>query len=126
MATPSGASGPPGSEPSDQATDTERAIHGTDSVRRVQTFLSRYTEDRLGSAVAQVRFRAGRIDAVWGLELKDGRAVVVKGHRPPADVGAITAARDAQRLLSAAGFPCPEPLTGPDDVEGRVLTAEVL
>lgn len=50
----------------------------------------------------------------------------MKSHRLPVDVGAVTAARDAQRLLRAAGFPCPEPLSGPDEVRGRVLTAETL
>ena len=33
---------------------------------------------------------------------------------------------DAQRLLVKAGFPCSMPLAGPEEVEGRVLTAETL
>jgi hypothetical protein len=109
-----------------RTTDTERAVHGTESVAELQAFLSAYASDRLGSPIVKVRFRAGRIDAVWGVELDDGRVVVIKGHRPPADIDAIAAARDAQRLLSAANFPCPAPLSGPDEIDGRVLTAEVL
>jgi hypothetical protein len=107
-------------------TDTERAVHGVESVSELQAFLSGYASDRLGSPIAKVRFRAGRIDAVWGVELDDGQAVVIKAHRPPADIDAIVAARDAQRLLTAADFPCPEPLSGPDEIDGRVLTAETL
>nr|WP_240894885.1 phosphotransferase [Kineococcus siccus] len=88
--------------------------------------LSRYTHDRLGSAIASVRFRAGRIDAVWGVELDDGRAVVVKAHRRPVDLEAVAAATRAQALLVAAGHPCPQPLSGPDEVAGHVLVLEVL
>lgn len=110
----------------DNVTDTERAVHGTESLAELREFLTAYTLDRLDSPVEHVRFRAGRIDAVWGVELKDGRAVVVKAHRPPAQIGPIAAARYAQRLLAAAGFPCPEPLSGPDEVDGRVLTVETL
>jgi len=107
-------------------TDTERAILGTDSAAQVLSFFSSYTRERLGTAIATVRFRAGRIDAVWGVQLEDGRDVVIKCHRLPVDAGTIATARDAQRALRTAGFPCPEPLAGPDDVQGRILSVETL
>lgn len=106
--------------------DTERAVLGNVSVAEVQLFFSAYTLDRLGSPIAEVRFRAGRIDAVWGVELVDGREVVIKSHRLPVDLKAVAAATDAKRLLRAAGFPCPEPLSDPEEVAGRVLTVETL
>ncbi len=128
-----------GIDPADRTTDTERAVHGTQSAAELRAFLSAYAQKHLGSPIREVRFRAGRIDAVWGVELDDGRAVVIKGHRAPVDAGtntdadadadanaAIVAARDAQRFLAAAGFPCPRPLSGPDEIDGRVLTAETL
>ena len=126
MGTPSSTSSSDGGGSADRITDTERAVHGTESIGELQLFLNAYAWDRLGSPIAKVRFRAGRIDAVWGVELADGRAVVIKAHRPPADISAIAAARDAQRLLTAADFPCPAPLSGPDEIDGRVLTAEAL
>ena len=104
MGTPSSTSSSDGADSADRTTDTERAVHGTGSLGELQSFLNAYAWDRLGSPIAKVRFRAGRIDAVWGVELDDGRAVVIKGHRPPADIDAIAAARDAQRLLTAANF----------------------
>lgn len=61
-----------------------------------------------------------------GVELQDGREVVIKAHRTPVDLGAAQATMDAQRALAAADFPCPVPLAGPDEVDGRVLTAETL
>jgi hypothetical protein len=110
----------------EELSDTERAVYGAVTLLELRTFLDAWARDRLGSAIADVRFRAGRIDPVWGVGLQDGRAVVIKAHRTPVDLAAAQATIDAQRALAAAGFPCPVPLWGPDEFEGRVLTAETL
>jgi hypothetical protein len=110
----------------EELSDTERAVYGAVTLLELRTFLDAWARDRLGSAIADVRFRAGRIDPVWGVGLQDGRAVVIKAHRTPVDLAAAQATIDAQRALAAAGFPCPVPLWGPDEVKGRVLTAETL
>ena len=114
------------SNSSEQLSDTERAVHGEGTASELRDFLDWWVKRRLGSAIADVRFRAGRIDAVWGVELHDGRAVVIKAHRTPVVLETVRAAADAQRALAAQGFPCPAPLAGPDEVDGRVLTAETL
>ncbi len=113
-------------EPVEAITDTERAVYGAVTSLELRAFLDGWTTGRLGSPIKEVRFRAGRIDVVWGVELEDGRAVVIKTHRPPVDIDAARGANDAQRLLATAGFPCAVPLAGPDEVEGRILTAETL
>jgi hypothetical protein len=59
------------------------AVYGAVALLELRTFLDAWARDRLGSAIADVRFRAGRIDAVWGVGLQDGRAVVIKAHRTP-------------------------------------------
>lgn len=107
-------------------TPTERALYGAVSALELRAFIDGWVSRRLGSPIATVRFRAGRIDVVWGVELEDGRAVVIKTHRTPADLTAIRVAIEAQQLLAQANFPCAVPLAGPDEVEGRVLTAETL
>ena len=107
-------------ESSEPITNTERAVHGAVTSVELRALLDVWTQSRLGSAINDVLFRAGRIDAVWGVQLQDGRAVVIKSHRTPVDLGAAQATVDAQRVLAAAGFPCPVPLAGPDEYEGRV------
>lgn len=106
--------------------DTERAVYGPTTSDELRAFLDAWVRGQLGSPIVEVRFRAGRIDVVWGVRLEDGRAVVVKIHRSPVDLDAIRTAHTAQRLLARSGFPCAVPLAGPDEVEGRVLTAETL
>lgn len=101
-----------GSGPEPELSDTERAVHGAVTLPELHKFLDAWARDRLGSTIADVRFRAGRIDAVWGVELQDGRAVVIKAHRTPVDLDAAQATIDAQRALAAAGFPSPDPPGG--------------
>lgn len=72
-------------EPFEEVSDTERAVYGAVTPVELRTFLDAWARDRLGSRIADVRFRAGRIDAVWGVGLQDGRAVVIKAHRTPVD-----------------------------------------
>ena len=105
---------------------TESAIYGSVTPLELLAFLDAWTTSRLGSPIAHVHFRAGRIDVVWGVELKDGRAVVIKTHRPPTNLDAIRVTNDAQRVLVKARFPCSTPLAGPEEVEGHVVTAETL
>ena len=57
---------------------TESAIYGSVTPLELHAFLDAWTTNRLGSPIARVQFRAGRIDVVWGVELNDGRAVVIK------------------------------------------------
>ena len=68
-----------------ELSDTERAVLGTASLADVVSLFDGYARARLGSPMAKVLFRAGRIDAVWGVELGDGREVVIKS--PPAPGG---------------------------------------
>ncbi len=105
---------------------TERAIYGDISAAELLAALNSYAYSRLGSGVAEILFRAGRIDAVCGVRLDDGRDVVIKAHRAPVDLEARSAAVEAQHLLVAAGFPCPAPLSGPDLMKDLVLSAESL
>jgi hypothetical protein len=77
----------------------------------------------LGAEPAAVLFEAGYLSKVVGLELTDGRQVVVK-VRPPAE--RLHACVEAQRRLWRAGYPCPQPLIGPTPLGDLAATAEML
>ena len=76
---------------------------------------------RLGAGPAEVLFRAGHLSAVVGLRLTDGRQIVVKARPPSIRVRGCVA---VQQALAQAGFPCPQPLAGPEPVAGWLVTAE--
>ena len=105
---------------------TERVIFGEVSVEAMTSLLDRYLTCALGSPLAEVLFRAGRIDAVWAVRTGDDRQLIVKAHRQPVDLTARRATTTAQRVLADAGFPCPQPISGPDEFDGLVLSVEAL
>lgn len=104
----------------------EQAVFGENNAGAIAGRLAGYLARHLGTGLAEVLFRAGRIDAVWGVRTDDGRDIVIKAHRAPVDLPAREATVAAQRILVAAGFPCPVPLSGPDRFDGLVLSAETL
>ena len=84
--------------------------------------LERWCRDELGAAPRQELFRTGHLSEVVGIELADGRRVVVK-VRPASP--RVAACVRVQRHLHGAGFPCPEPIAGPAPFgQDRIATAE--
>ncbi|HUB42166.1 MAG TPA: phosphotransferase [Streptosporangiaceae bacterium] len=84
--------------------------------------LSLWCAEHLGSPPAAELFRSGYLSAVIGLRLADEREVVVK-VRP--DSPRMVACVEVQRRMFEAGYPCPEPLSGPARLGNGVATAEV-
>ena len=85
--------------------------------------LSAWCVKWLAAPAADILFETGALSAVWGLRLDDGRAVVVKVRTPSPRLAGCFA---VHRHLWQAGFPCPEPLVGPQPLGGHVATAEAL
>lgn len=81
----------------DNVTDTERAVHGTESLAELREFLTAYTLDRLDSPVEHVRFRAGRIDAYAASSTSGG------GLSTPTDAAAFLGDYDAARGARLTG-----------------------
>jgi hypothetical protein len=81
-------------------------------------------EAELGAPVARRLFEAESVARVRGVELADGRAVVVKLLRDEAAY--LAAVQDVQRALAADGYPAPRPLFGPRVIDGRLAVAEEL
>jgi Phosphotransferase enzyme family len=104
----------------------EAAVFGPLSSAAVGGWLDRLASQRLGAGVAEVLFRSGRIAAVYGLRLVDGRRVAVKVHRAPVDADRLARTVRCQRLLAEAGFPCPLPVDGPVRVGHHVAVVESL
>jgi hypothetical protein len=82
-----------------------------------------WCQQRLGAEPVQELFRTGHLSLVVGLRLADDRRVVIKA-RPAAKRLAGCVA--VQQALAQAGFPCPRPLAGPDQLGGLLVTAEEL
>ena len=75
----------------------------------------------LGAEPRRSLFELRQLSCVVGLELADGRSVVVKA-RPP--IERLTACVMVQRRLWERGYPCPQPLAGPAPLGDLAATAE--
>jgi Ser/Thr protein kinase RdoA (MazF antagonist) len=88
--------------------------------------LDRFCRTGLGTAVRRRLWCRRGVGAVFGLELADGRRVVVKAHRPGVEASYLGAVQAAQRHLAEAGIPAPAPLAGPGRLGSGLGTAETL
>ncbi|MCU1526668.1 MAG: hypothetical protein JWP75_431 [Frondihabitans sp.] len=111
---------------STEVSGAEAVIFGAGNVHAIRATLDAYVRERLGSGLAEVLFRAGRVDSVWAVRLEDQREVAVKAHRTPVDMSARRATDEAQQILSLAGFPCPTPIVTTSVFRGLILTSESL
>jgi hypothetical protein len=86
--------------------------------------LSQWCVAALGARPVEQLFTRSGMAQVVGIRLDDGRAVVIKARAD--DPARARICLDAQRALHQQGFPCPEPLSGIDLVDGLAVHAESL
>lgn len=98
-------------------------VSGGKTSRPDLSLLSDWCDKYIGTRPRQVLFRKGHLSVVVGLQMIDGRLVVVK-MRPPDD--RIAGCVAVQRHLFEHGFPCPQPLAGPWPLGDATATAEAL
>ncbi len=91
----------------------ERAIYGTDDAPTIAAALDTFCRTILGAPVAGALCYRSSIGAVAGLELQDGRRVVVKGHQPDWSRDRLAEVVRLQRHLAARGLFAPAVLAGP-------------
>lgn len=105
---------------------TEDELFGTHDPEAVGEAFARFCLAELGSPAAAGIFYEASIGCVAGLELVDGRRVVVKAHSPASPQGFLEAAVRIQAALVQHGFPAPAPLLGPRPFGRTHATAEQL
>jgi hypothetical protein len=90
-----------------------RAIYGTADPHEIAQTLDAFCATHLGAYISGSVFYASSQADVSGVQLTDGRRVVVKAHLPDWPLTFLTAAYQVQHRLFARNFPCPQPLLGP-------------
>ena len=102
----------------------ERVLFDGAGRGEIDAWVAGAVREALGADVTELLFRAGRIDAVYGVRVDDGRDAVLKVHRPPVDPAELAATGEVLDLLAAAGYPCPRLLAAPVARDGRVATVQ--
>ena len=109
-----------------EVSDGERELLGLTERDAIDSWLDQVLHQLLGVELDDVLFIAGRIDAVYGVGTGDGRRLLIKVHRQPVDLVGRSLVAEAQKAMAHRGFPCAEPLAGPVEVDGRVVSIETL
>jgi hypothetical protein len=105
--------------------DLDRDIFGTYEPGRIASIVDRFCVFSLGAGIERYRFFATSVHSVHGVELADGRRVVIKVARPSAGAEACFAAvQTVQFHLAASGFPCPRPVLEATEMHGGVAVVE--
>ncbi len=111
----------------------ELAIFGSADPSVIAAAIDGFCRRHLESAVRGYHFQTSSVGSTHGLRLDDGRDVVLKVRPPVAenphlhmDVPALARLVEILRWLHARGYPCPEPLLGPQPLGRGLATVEAL
>ena len=81
----------------------------------------------MGNALDGTAFFEASQGLVFGVQLQDGRRVVIKVHKPDRATAFLSAVGTVQRYLADAGYPCPRPLLGPRPCgQGLAMVEELI
>ena len=93
--------------------DAELERYGVAEPDAVAELVDAFVREHLGAGVARGLFYTVSIGTVVGVELIDGRHVVLKMQPGRTSRSHLTAATEVQRTVASIGFPAPMVLTGP-------------
>jgi hypothetical protein len=96
-----------------QMSFVELAIYGHADPERIATALDELCVRALGSHAAKALFYQSSVAAVTGVELHDGRRVVVKAHQPDEAERVLDELVRLQAHVAASARLAPRPLAGP-------------
>lgn len=105
---------------------TEEAVLGTRDPAAIASLLDGFCQDHLGSGVSGGLFYGSSVGCVAGVELGDGRQVVVKAYQRRWGREFLAAVSRVQHHLAAHGFPCPEALLGGQLLGPALANVEML
>jgi hypothetical protein len=95
------------------AAPIDRACFGTTDATAMAALADEFLRREVGAGIAAPHFYATSTGCALGLDLDDGRAVVLKVHQPHTVPAELAAVQRVQRELHRRGFPAPRPLAGP-------------
>jgi len=104
----------------------EDIVFKTTDPDQIATIIDDFCQRELASPVAVLLFYESSQGAVCGVELVDGRRVVLKIHQPSRSLDFLHAIISVQRYLVANGYPCTKPLLAPTAIANGTATVEEL
>jgi hypothetical protein len=107
-----------------ETASVEEGVFKTTDPGAVASYLGAFCETNLGSHVRDGLFYGSSAGCVAGVELEDGRRLVLKAYQRQWGLPFLSAVRRVQEHLVGAGFPCPRPILGPAPAGPALATVE--
>ena len=104
----------------------EPDVFGTTHPALIAHQLNDFCRETLNAVIADYLFYESSQGAVCGVQLEDGRRVVLKIHQASRSLAFLTAIYQVQRYLVDAGYPCTHPILAPTRFRDGFATVEVL
>lgn len=104
----------------------EAVVFGTDDAGVIVERIAELVRAAIGAELADVRWYVASVSCVAGVLVDDGREVVVRAYQPSVTARFVRSVIRAQTHVTAAGFPAPEPLSGPVQLPWGLGRAEAL
>jgi hypothetical protein len=101
-------------------------VFGTTAPAAIAAQIDAFCRASLASPITHARFYRVSVGCVAGVDLEDGRSVVVKAHPGTRSERFHAACHTVRRYLVERGFPCPMPLADPTRQGEAWFTAEAL
>lgn len=103
----------------------EQVLFDTTNPNEIARLITAHIEAVLTRPTSALLYSSG-VGVVAGLELTDGRRVVIKVHRANVDRQRLLNVQRAQTLLADRGLPAPRPLSEPTPIARGLATVEEL
>jgi aminoglycoside phosphotransferase (APT) family kinase protein len=104
---------------------------GTDSAERIAEIMDEFCRAHLGSSLRGYRFYGSSVGSTHGVQLEEGRELVIKVRPPPEtnpylslDRTSLETVCRVMKWLAGRGYPCPRPILGPTPLGKGLATVE--
>ncbi|GCE21264.1 hypothetical protein [Dictyobacter kobayashii] len=101
-------------------------IFQTAEPQTVVELINTFCKRELGSSIASTVFYEVSIGVVCGLQLQDGRKIVLKLLGPGESIERLRAVVRVQRYLLEQGYPCTHPICEPSELANGITMVEEL
>jgi hypothetical protein len=108
------------------------SILGTSSTEQIVLQINNFCKRNLGSSISSCLYIGFSVGASFGLELENGTNIFLKVHKPSSKETitaitkeSLTAISRVQKSLAESGFPCPNVILEPTELDNGIATVDV-
>ena len=100
------------------------SIFGTANIHEISTLLNSYCQQKFSSEILSCTFAYLSVGATFVVQLRDRQPVVLKAYSSQQTLSSLHASLQVQQAMAEAGFPCPQVIQFPQQIEATILTAQ--